>query len=169
VPVSAVTAEITELVDLISKRGGRVQLNFNANSKKVTTAQLAALFEKYPTVSFITQFNQANAMVYLDLLESKNHTVLFDASGGRGVSPAGWMYPLANTRCGYAGGLGPDNLVDQLRLIDTVAGNSLYWVDMEGKLRDLEDHFSLYHAYTSLTAVNQAISAGITDCISPSF
>lgn len=61
---------------------------------------------------------------------------LFDLSHGAGVLPKEWpactdlsaAYPV-----GYAGGLGPDNLREQLSLIHSVAAGD-YWIDMETKL-----------------------------------
>lgn len=61
---------------------------------------------------------------------------LFDVSHGAGVLPASWPVARQGESCGWAGGLGPDNLREQLPLIDAVAPRSLdYWVDMETRVR----------------------------------
>jgi hypothetical protein len=67
--------------------------------------------------------------------------VLFDASGGRGITPARWPDPVSTTFCGFAGGLGPDNVAQAVSTISQRA--SWYWIDMESKVRDEQDRFSL--------------------------
>lgn len=64
---------------------------------------------------------------------------LFDASGGRGIGTKEWPTPFSENDisifCGYAGGLGPDNLLDEIKIIEAVVGNSSIWIDMETSLR----------------------------------
>lgn len=60
---------------------------------------------------------------------------LFDASGGRGVETKVWPKPLDGVLCGYAGGLGPENLEEQLKKIEAVVGDATIWIDMETKIR----------------------------------
>jgi len=79
--------------------------------------------------------------------------VLFDSSGGRGLAPVSWPAPLPGTTCGYAGGLGPDTLTEQLPLIHTAANGRGYWIDMEGRLRTPEDRFDLDRARRCLEIV----------------
>jgi hypothetical protein len=43
--------------------------------------------------------------------------------------------------CGFAGGLGLDNLEDQLERLATVAGDRAIWIDMESKIRSEADEF----------------------------
>lgn len=65
---------------------------------------------------------------------------LFDLSHGAGVLPDRWPDPLPGVPCGYAGGLGPENLEAQLKRIEhatSVSPNFGVWVDMETKLRSL--------------------------------
>ncbi|MGY3581931.1 hypothetical protein ACVIGB_001146 [Bradyrhizobium sp. USDA 4341] len=63
---------------------------------------------------------------------------LFDASGGRGVSPLFWpKHP--GRPVGYAGGLGPDNVVAAL---EAIGAEGSYWVDMESRVRE-GDRFGL--------------------------
>lgn len=38
---------------------------------------------------------------------------LYDSSGGRGILPNSYRLPVGDF-CGYSGGLGPDNLEEQL-------------------------------------------------------
>jgi hypothetical protein len=69
------------------------------------------------------------------------HSMLVDATGGRGKSPQKWGRPNTWKPVGFAGGLGPDNLAQELPKIAAVARDP-WWVDMEGKLRDEDDWFS---------------------------
>ena len=72
--------------------------------------------------------------------------VLFDASGGRGIPRTSWPRPLEGHLCGYAGGLGADNLARELPRITLAADGAPYWIDMEGKLRDAQDRFQVQQA-----------------------
>lgn len=56
---------------------------------------------------------------------------LNDASGGRGLSPTKWPeYP--GRLVGYAGGLGPHNVRQEIEAIDA---DGPYWIDMESGVR----------------------------------
>lgn len=79
--------------------------------------------------------------------------VLFDASGGRGILRASWPRPLVGHVCGYAGGLGPENIAREIRRIAAAAEGRPYWIDMEGKLRDEHDHFSVARAREVIAAL----------------
>ena len=50
----------------------------------------------------------------------------------------GWPCPDLKLPCGYAGGLGPDNVVQQLRMILTVC-DVPFWIDMERRVRIDDD------------------------------
>lgn len=69
---------------------------------------------------------------------------LFDASGGRGAAQDTWPAPLAaGLLCGYAGGLGPDTLADDLKRIEDVVGDATVWIDMESRIRDDSNRLDL--------------------------
>lgn len=134
---------------------GRVQLNFRYQPEDLDMIRIAIASRAAQNV--ITQHNAANAPLWRSLSDLSNHAVLFDQSGGRGQTPAEWPEPLDITRerlpfgasnpvCGYAGGLGPDNLSEMLPRIHAAAGNKPYWIDMESKLRDHADRFDLSKA-----------------------
>jgi hypothetical protein len=69
---------------------------------------------------------------------------LFDASGGRGITPGQWPAYNPSLRIGgYAGGINPDNVSS---VIDTINNDPLagrYWLDMESGVRDENDRFDL--------------------------
>jgi len=66
---------------------------------------------------------------------------LHDRSHGAGVLPPAWPSPVANGRCGYAGGLSPDNVAAELEKIESLyAGRpDGYWIDSETRLRSEDD------------------------------
>lgn len=64
---------------------------------------------------------------------------LFDMSHGAGVLPAMWPDPFVGVYCGYAGGLGPDNIEEQLPLIEESSRGQPFWIDMETKVRSADD------------------------------
>lgn len=61
---------------------------------------------------------------------------LHDLSHGAGILPTEWPGPLADLKwTGFAGGLGPHNLAEQLPLIEQASGGADYWIDMETHVR----------------------------------
>lgn len=59
---------------------------------------------------------------------------LFDRSGGAGVRETSW--PKANSGFnGYAGGIGPDTIEEDIAAIAAAAGKAPYWIDMEQRVR----------------------------------
>jgi len=112
----------------------RIQVN-----GQLTRMEVAHLAVMYPRHTIITQHNVYNTCLLS--VRFRNHVILVDSSGGRGKSPETWERPTTIKTVGFAGGLGPDNLPDELEKIRGVAiGN--WWVDMEGKLRR-DDWFSV--------------------------
>ena len=73
---------------------------------------------------------------------------LFDCSGGRGILADEWP-PLALDEygkpllCGYAGGLNPDNIEQELIKIEAVVGDAEIWIDMESGIRNSKDELDL--------------------------
>jgi hypothetical protein len=66
-------------------------------------------------------------------------SVLFDASGGLGILPEQWPQPFDNTYCGYAGGLSPDNIEEQLKILADIVGDRSIWIDFETHVRSGDD------------------------------
>jgi hypothetical protein len=75
----------------------------------------------------------------------KNVSVLVDASGGRGITPNEWPSNLPALRCGLAGGLGPpkERMRDLLSRMEDQVGDQTIWIDMETRVRDRDDRFSI--------------------------
>lgn len=145
----------------IAHRFPRIQLNLR--EEKHDIQDLRAALDRYFWQTIITQMNGANASLWRKLSDKRNHAVLFDESGGTGKARAEWPGPLSITHeglpfeaidplCGYAGGIGPDNIDEILPQVDAAAAGRKYWIDMEGKLRDDEDRFDLHKVEQVLNA-----------------
>lgn len=84
----------------------------------------------------IFQFDGANRpIIDLALEKGVNCSTLFDMSHGAGVLPKEWLVPVEGIRCGYAGGLSPENVVEQIKLIESKVGDYELWIDMETQIR----------------------------------
>lgn len=63
---------------------------------------------------------------------------LHDLSAGAGVTPKAWLPPLSHLPTGYAGGLSPDNVIEQWHKIEDVCERPT-WIDMERNVRTPDD------------------------------
>lgn len=140
-------------VSEIARAFNRIQINFR--SQEFTVTEIEACIRRNHSKTIITQHNQANRGLWQVLAHLDNHAVLFDESGGRGKYPETWDESLEVVNCGYAGGLGPDNLAAELPRIHAAAKGMPYWVDMEGKIRDENDLFDLNAAQQCLEIAGQ--------------
>lgn len=84
-----------------------------------------------------------------------NVSALFDLSHGAGLLPDEWPRSIAGSYCGYAGGLSPENVSEQLdRIVEGVDGP--FWVDVETRLRSGDDRvFDLHKVESFLTAASE--------------
>jgi hypothetical protein len=119
----------------------RIQVNFAFNPVLAWADKFENLLHTYRDQSIITQHNQPN-LNFSTLFPNRNHEVLFDSSGGRGLTPKGWLPPLRGYLCGYAGGLGAHNVLEELQKIKAVTKDEPFWIDMETSLRT-DDRFDL--------------------------
>jgi hypothetical protein len=126
-----------DILNRLNERKGRVQLNLNDKAYRVNRRSLYDVFDLYNELSFIIQYNQNNLELIEDIREKgyNNCFFLFDSSGGNGITPNVWPRSF-NNRCGYAGGLGPDNLDYYLQDIERYAKNQIVWIDMETGVRE---------------------------------
>lgn len=120
----------------------RVQLNFHAERTPCAPDDFyRALHDFGGHRQFIFQLDGALGNKHLQsvlLLNEANKVdavPLYDISGGAGVLPESWPKPIPGLYMGYAGGLGPDNLAEQLPLIAAAAGDARFWIDMETRVR----------------------------------
>lgn len=142
-----------ELMGLASQFG-RVQVNVKANGLRVTegvsAAQIASAartLKAYGTTSsLVVQHNENNAALWGALRGNGGVEALLDSSAGTGALPSTWQidpHEFLGARFGFAGGLGPDNIDENLTLIAAAAQGKSFWIDMESRLRDASDRFDL--------------------------
>jgi len=142
----------------------RFQLNFSARREGYDEEVLNSLFSRWLYAfakPMITQEHAGNDGV-TEILQDQDqthyrsyrlHQVLHDASGGRGVAPDVVPQPVAGMLNGYAGGIGPDNVIDRLNAVEAAVGRGYCWIDMENSLRDENDQFDLDRATSVLEQV----------------
>ena len=131
-------ADMTHLVD-------RIQVNGRLEPTDVLT--VCGLYGGHTIITQHTDWNSG-----LATMDVPNHVVLVDGSGGRGRSPKRWRRPETQKPVGFAGGLGPDNVREELTRIRSVASGD-WWIDMEGKLRDSDDWFDAQRANDVVAAL----------------
>lgn len=118
----------------------RIQLNMNeATAQNINPAELAKIVQCYfPRREFIFQYNDVTKDAVRKMHETGvQFSLLFDASGGYGKSPESWEKPVYKThKMGYAGGISPDNVIDNLRKINLLLpADYKTWIDAEGRLK----------------------------------
>src|SRR5215831_12922234 len=59
---------------------------------------------------------------------------LYDVSHGSGTKPAAWPTPNVRWKIGFAGGIGPETIAEDLAQIAKAAGRQDFWIDMESNL-----------------------------------
>lgn len=123
-----------ETVMRVMKPFKRIQLNLeylDAGSK-IDAQALAARVRSLPQWEFIVQYGRKYGHFLSAFNDIPHHAVLFDGSAGEGIVPGEWPRPLDGHACGYAGGLNPDNMRQNLEAIAraTPAGYTT-WVDQE--------------------------------------
>lgn len=84
-------------------------------------------------------------------------SVLYDVSGGQGLSPPYWPRPRGAMRLGYAGGIGPENVIDVLFAIAPLDHD--FWIDMESGVRT-EGRFDLAKVRRVLELTEPVIRTG---------
>jgi hypothetical protein len=114
----------------------RVQLNFHGQFHKAAKGFPRRL--KSLDHDFILQHDGVNDETILKLGADLPVFPLFDRSGGAGVLPASWPKPIWKYQ-GYAGGLSPENIEDELHRILDAAGESRIWIDVETRVRSEDD------------------------------
>jgi hypothetical protein len=113
----------------------RVQINTHGYPHEFNPSSMVGLLKQYPEKEFIFQYDNENEQILSHAhKEGVKCSALFDLSHGAGVLPEHWPDLLKDIPCGYAGGLGPDNLEEQIMKIEAKAGATKIWIDMETKV-----------------------------------
>lgn len=120
----------------------RMQLNFHAIPHTHTEGMLQNLANCGLFREYIFQYDGVNdGIARIAQKAGITTSVLFDKSGGAGILPDEWPALIDDMKCGYAGGLGPVNLKEQIELIEAKAGDAEIWIDMETHVRSSDDTF----------------------------
>jgi phosphoribosylanthranilate isomerase len=139
--------ELADVVDFTLVK--RVQVNSTEASAEAALTLMR--FSAHIGMPVVMQW-RAGPFPYLPKLD-----LLQDRSGGKGVIETEWFLPgrlalKARSRIGYAGGLSPENIAEQLPRI-TAASRGLYtWVDCESGVRT-DDWLDIDKAEAMMAAV----------------
>ena len=129
----------------------RVQLNFKIgrNIDPVTGVLMEHLREYGQGRRFIFSCNASN-IAYLHYLYKsglRDFDVLYDSSFGEGIKAEKYIEPAFcddDIRQGYAGGLSPDNITEELGKINQVVPDERsFFIDAEGQLKGSEGFLSI--------------------------
>ena len=119
----------------------RIQLNFHAYTHLITPNFVPESSRRCKENGWelIFQVDGVNDhLVFEARAEGLPAVPLFDKSGGAGIVPDKWPMAIKGVYCGYAGGLGPSNVLKELVSIEYDSGldcPARYWIDMETKVR----------------------------------
>lgn len=161
-----------EILDLVRARHGRIQLNIRQvayeakdtasldgqTDTRIHESDLFDLLARHPDVPFILQRHAGTEHVGRGRMLPPNYSILFDASGGRGIPATSWVPPLEGVPCGYAGGLSPATIHSALTSLHALTP-SPFWIDMESSLRDERDRFDLDRAESVLRTASEFLSS----------
>ena len=124
----------------------RVQLNFApyikyicdadwTNPEKIDFLQgISVAAKTISNVQFIFQMGDFyNRLSYEAQAYGANAVSFLDGSGGQGKLPENWN--TSTGYCGYAGGLSPENLHEQISLIFAASNGNPFWIDVETGVR----------------------------------
>lgn len=119
----------------------RLQLNFHAEPHPINDKAFGGLIRHcLEAKPLIFQMDGVNEGIFHFMEERWGNSKiyqLFDTSGGCGQLPDRWP-KQSNGYCGYAGGLSPGNVQNELRVISEVASGPI-WIDAETLLRSEDD------------------------------
>ena len=133
-----------------SKIFRRLQLNFKiGREKEPDIGTVSAMVAAYPTHRFVFSYNPNNAAIIQELYRrGVIFDNLFDSSFGEGMMPICREGIVFEDRLqGYAGGLGPENIKNELDKINDVnLLSAIVYVDAEGHLKGEDGSMSLNKA-----------------------
>lgn len=122
----------------------RAQLNIAVNKKNPKELVLDI---PEPLEEIVIQQKRDNIDMFMNYyLSTKNKkvSILLDSSGGQGIDTP--LIPLdIEGKVGYAGGFGPENILEKTNFLLNSKEVHSFWVDMESKLRT-DDWFDINKA-----------------------
>lgn len=123
----------------IRKLFKRVQINTHGIKHDYDLSGLRKFITEHSNIEFIFQYDEINSEIINSVTDLKNVSTLFDMSHGAGILPSAWPKPIDGLKCGFAGGLSPENVISQINSI--AKNNSGYetWIDAETHVRSDND------------------------------
>jgi hypothetical protein len=138
-----------------------IQLNFMiGREERPKVETVARMIKKYPDQTFVLSYNDANAEFIKQLYATDvRFELLYDSSFGEGIVPKNRLAPVfADIPQGYAGGLSPENVAEEIDKINKVIpSNGQFSIDAEGKLKGEDGHFSLERCRNFLNEASKRI------------
>lgn len=164
-----IAPELSEFMALSYSDGSkifrRLQLNFKiGREKEPDIDMLAAMVNGLPEHRFVFSYNPNNAAIIRELYRrGVMFDNLFDSSFGEGVIPICREGIVFEDRLqGYAGGLGPENIKNELDKINDVnLLSSVVYVDAEGHLKGADGSMSLEKARDFISKILQWEDANV--------
>lgn len=140
--------DYTFIKSLQSQGFQRIQINATkANDVSIDLNNLSSYVDNLlhgmisiPELEWIIQCNAETMFLYEALINqpTTNMSLLYDSSCGLGTLISEIQAPRSNIPCGYAGGIGPSNILDICQNIEGVVDNQTsIWIDMESSLRSI--------------------------------
>lgn len=137
------TGNLSFLEHDISNGFKRIQLNFGASNLQKVLNPSSKIWNCKFDRPIIFGGAYRDSLLPISLFQLHNVHPLFDCSGGRGILATEWTEIITPLFCGYAGGLGPDNIIDELKKIEDIVGDTEIWIDMESSVRNDKNEFDL--------------------------
>ena len=140
----------------------RIQINMpELAAQNIDKTKMAQIINAFRGREFIFQYNKKTKAAVEKMHETgAQFSLLFDASGGRGIAPGNWQKPIYETHpMGYSGGISPDNVVHNLREINKLVPKGTgIWIDAEGRLKsnDLFDEKPKFDAELARQYITRA-------------
>lgn len=138
-----------------------IQLNFMIKHKddlKVET--VGRMIKKYPDQTFVLSYNDANASFIKKLYDAGvKFELLYDSSFGGGIVPENRLPPVfSDIPQGYAGGLSPENVAEEIdKISKVIPANGQFSIDAEYKLKGEDGNFSLERCRNFLNEASKRI------------
>lgn len=133
-----------EELSILSAIVSRWQLNTHGVARDFDSSGIKQVVHKQNISDLpkevIFQYDEGNKNAFYTCSDAGlNVSVLFDNSHGKGRLPTKWPSPLENISCGYAGGLSPHNVAEEIFKIEQVIGKEKIWIDAESHLRSADN------------------------------
>lgn len=118
----------------------RVQINTHGIPHPFHQKEMLEVFGLWPEKEYIFQYDNQNSDILLAAHRNGiKCSTLFDLSHGAGISPSEWPDLLPGIKCGYAGGISPENIINECIRVSEKTIEIETWIDMETHVRSNND------------------------------